>query len=69
MRLITLILGLAVLLWVIYSYQGSNAVINTDGDTTVKQQAAEQLEEAKEAANALQKSINEQAKRLQQSSE
>ena len=69
MRLITLILGLAVLLWVIYTYQGSNAVIKTDGDTTVKQQAEEQLRQAQEAADALQKSINEQAKRLQQSGE
>lgn len=69
MRLIYLVVGLGILLWVIYTYQGSNSALKTDGDTTVKQQAAEQLRQAQEAADALQKSINEQAKRLQQPSE
>lgn len=69
MRLISLVLGLAILLWVIYTYQDSNTVIKTDGDKTVKQQAIEQMEEAKQAASALQKSIDDQAKRLQQSTQ
>ena len=57
MRFMSLVLGLAILLWVIYTYLGSNAVLKTDGDKTVKQQ----IDKAKDAANALQKSVNEQA--------
>lgn len=69
MRLIYLILGLAVLAWVIYTYQGSTNGTMTEGDKTVKQQAVESIDEAKQAASALQKSIDDQAKRLQQSTE
>lgn len=65
MRLISLILGLAVLLWVIYTYQGSGTAMQPDSDQTIKQQTAEQLRQAQEAADALQKSLDEQARRLQ----
>ena len=69
MRLITLVLGLAVLLWIIYTYQGSDTALKPETDKTVKQQAAEQRDEAKAAASTLQQSLDAQAKQLQQSSE
>ena len=69
MRLLYLVIALALILWLAYTYQGSNNDIKTESDTTVKQQAMEQLEEAQDAADALQKSLDEQAKRLQQSNE
>lgn len=69
MRLITLLLGLAALAWVIYTYQGSGSSLNATGDKTVKQQAVESIEEAKQASSALQQSINEQTQRLQQANE
>lgn len=69
MRLLYLVIGLAILLWVIYTYQSSNTANNADSDKTVKQQLIEQKNEAKSAASALQKSLDEQAKRLQQSTE
>ena len=69
MRLISLILGLAVLLWIIYTYQGSNTALKPDADKTVKQQVVEQMDEAKATASTLQQSLDAQAKQLQQSAE
>lgn len=65
MRFISMVLGLAILLWVIYTYLGSNTVLKSDGDKTAKQQ----IDKAKEAANALQKSVHEQAELIQKAKE
>ncbi len=69
MRLLYLVVGLAIILWLAYTYNASNTVIKMDGDKTVKQQAVEHVDKAKQAANALQESIDEQAKLLQKSTE
>ena len=65
MRLIYLLVGLAIILWLAYTYNGTNTVIKTEGDKTVKQQAVEHIDEAKQAASALQKSIAEQTRLMQ----
>ena len=69
MRLLYLILGLAVLAWVIYTYQGSSPEIKVEENKTVQQQYQESIDEAKEAAAGLQKMLDEQEKRLQQTTE
>ncbi|MFO7602569.1 MAG: hypothetical protein R6X06_02010 [Gammaproteobacteria bacterium] len=69
MRLIYLLFGLAAILWLTYTYTGSDTAHKQDADNTVKQQAAERLDEARAAADALQKSLDEQAKRLPQANE
>lgn len=67
MRLISLVFALAIIAWLVYTYMGSNTVIKTDSDKTVKEQVVETMDEARESANKLQKSLHEQAKQIQNS--
>lgn len=67
MRLLSLVFSLAIISWLVYTYMGSNTVIKTDSTKTVKQQTIERMDEAKEAAKALQKSMDEQAKKMEKS--
>lgn len=67
MRLISLVFALAIIAWLVYTYMGSNTVIKTDSDKTVKEQVVETMDEARESANKLQKSLQEQAKQIQNS--
>lgn len=68
MRLISLVLGLAVLLWIIYTYQQSST-LKPEGDKTVKQQAVEDIDKAKTAASQLQQSVQDQAKLIQKAAQ
>lgn len=65
MRLLSLVFTLAIISWLVYTYMGSNTVIKANGDKTVKEQVIETIDEAKEATKAMQKSLDEQTKRMQ----
>ena len=65
MRLLSLVFALGIISWLVYTYMGSNTVINADSDKTVKEQTIETLDEARDAASKMQKSLEEQTKQMQ----
>jgi hypothetical protein len=55
MRFLSLILSLAIVAWLIYTYLDSGRTINADGDKTMEQQT---IQRAQDTADELQRSLD-----------
>ena len=65
MRLLSLVFGLAIVAWLVYSYLDSGKTIDMNGDKTIKQQSQQTLQQAQDAANDLQRSLQQSQQNLE----
>ena len=66
MRLISLVISLVIISGLVVYYKNSLTPMNKDSHQTVKEQARQIIDNAKNATNDIQKQMDEQQKRLEQ---
>ncbi len=61
MRFLSLIFGLAIVAWLVYTYLDSGRTINADGDKTMEQQS---IQRAQDTADELQRSLEKNQQQM-----
>jgi hypothetical protein len=61
MRFLSLLFGLAIVAWLVYTYLDSGRTINADGDKTMKQQS---IQRAQDTADELQRSLEKNQQQM-----